>query len=151
MVYLLWTLLRIASRAADRGCRMQASAQRRKLRHRYRLRSVARPPWALALPLNSPDIGTSGWQLAIECYRNFPRMRMGRSIPVLAAMLVVTVSYMREADAASAGEIPGRLSETSSMRFCRPVVSKAQFHFSKWRHIVKRRHAVITALLSSTV
>jgi hypothetical protein len=30
-----------------------------------------RPPWALALPFNSQDIGTSCWQLMIERYTNF--------------------------------------------------------------------------------
>ena len=29
------------------------------------------PPWAFALPLNSPDFGTSRWQLRMEPYTNF--------------------------------------------------------------------------------
>ena len=28
------------------------------------------PPWAFALPLNSPDFGTSRWQLRMEPYTN---------------------------------------------------------------------------------
>jgi hypothetical protein len=35
-------------------------------------------PWALTLPFKSQDIGTSRWQLAIERYANFPRLRKGR-------------------------------------------------------------------------
>jgi hypothetical protein len=31
-------------------------------------------PWALTLPFNSQDIGTSRWQLAIERYTNLPRL-----------------------------------------------------------------------------
>jgi hypothetical protein len=34
-------------------------------------------PWALTLPFNSQDIGTSRWQLAIERYTDFPRIRKG--------------------------------------------------------------------------
>jgi hypothetical protein len=30
--------------------------------------------------LDAQDIGTSRWQLANECYRNFPRLRMGRNV-----------------------------------------------------------------------
>lgn len=29
-----------------------------------------RPPWALTLPLNSKDLGTSRWQFEIEGYTN---------------------------------------------------------------------------------
>jgi hypothetical protein len=40
------------------------------------LRVPARP-WALTLPFNSQDIGTSRWQLAIERYTNFQCLRKG--------------------------------------------------------------------------
>jgi hypothetical protein len=40
-------------------------------------------PWALALPLNSPDIGTSRWQLVIERYTNFPCIRKGPKCPLV--------------------------------------------------------------------
>jgi hypothetical protein len=33
------------------------------------------PPWALALPLNPQDIGTSRWQLRIEGYTNWSFIR----------------------------------------------------------------------------
>jgi hypothetical protein len=41
------------------------------------------PRGAPALPLNSQDLGTSRWQLAIERYTNFPR---GQKRCVMAAM-----------------------------------------------------------------
>jgi hypothetical protein len=44
-------------------------------------------PWALALPLNSPDIGTSRWQLVIERYTNFPCIRKGPKCPLVAHLL----------------------------------------------------------------
>jgi hypothetical protein len=44
-------------------------------------------PWALALPLNSPDIGTSRWQLVIERYTNFLCIRKGPKCPLVAYLL----------------------------------------------------------------
>ena len=45
--------------------------------------SDIRPPWALTLPLNSQDIGTSRWQLAIESYTYFRPIRKGSPLPQL--------------------------------------------------------------------
>jgi hypothetical protein len=41
------------------------------------------PPWAFALPLNSPDLGTSRWQLTIELYAS---LRQGDAVGIHAYM-----------------------------------------------------------------
>ena len=41
------------------------------------------PPWTFALPLNSPDFGTSRWQLTIELYTSFPVLRKGTRCPLM--------------------------------------------------------------------